>query len=165
MTVAPCPSLRQAVSRREKVHTTQHTTTHIAQHHTTAHSTTPHTHTQRATRNAQRTTHKNTINTITHPHHNIQHKTNNLQTTRSRSTTLYHGPRDSSTQDSSFTAKFFLLWRVHRTGASPHPRMQIHVYNSDSETIREATLVPNNEWGGEGCIGCDIRAGVGVTEL
>jgi len=39
-------------------------------------------------------------------------------------------------------------------------RVQVFAYNTDSETVREALLVPNNEWGGEGCIGCDIGTGL-----
>lgn len=38
--------------------------------------------------------------------------------------------------------------------------MQVYVYNADTETVREVTLAPNNEWGGEGCIGCDIGTGL-----
>mmetsp|Transcript_35977 Transcript_35977/g.57312 ORF Transcript_35977/g.57312 Transcript_35977/m.57312 type:complete len:544 (+) Transcript_35977:104-1735(+) len=39
-------------------------------------------------------------------------------------------------------------------------RIQVYVYNSDHETVREATLSPNNDWGGDGCIGCDIGTGL-----
>mmetsp|Transcript_2575 Transcript_2575/g.5972 ORF Transcript_2575/g.5972 Transcript_2575/m.5972 type:complete len:373 (+) Transcript_2575:52-1170(+) len=39
-------------------------------------------------------------------------------------------------------------------------RVQVQVYNSDSEAIREVTLVPNRAWGGEGLIGCDIGTGM-----
>lgn len=39
-------------------------------------------------------------------------------------------------------------------------RMQVYVYNSDTETVREVILVPNSEWGGDGCIGCDIGTGL-----
>jgi len=39
-------------------------------------------------------------------------------------------------------------------------RIPVFVYNADSETVREALLVPNNDWGGEGCIGCDIGTGL-----
>lgn len=39
-------------------------------------------------------------------------------------------------------------------------RMQIYVYNCDTETIREVYIVPNNNWGGDGAIGCDIRSGL-----
>lgn len=39
-------------------------------------------------------------------------------------------------------------------------RMQVYVYNADTETVREVVLVPNNDWGGEGCIGCDIGTGL-----
>mmetsp|Transcript_47924 Transcript_47924/g.138675 ORF Transcript_47924/g.138675 Transcript_47924/m.138675 type:complete len:505 (-) Transcript_47924:103-1617(-) len=39
-------------------------------------------------------------------------------------------------------------------------KMQIYVYNSDTESIREAALVPDNSWGGDGSIGADIRTGL-----
>lgn len=39
-------------------------------------------------------------------------------------------------------------------------RMQVYVYNTDSESVREIILVPNNDWGGDGCIGCDIGTGL-----
>mmetsp|Transcript_25301 Transcript_25301/g.58757 ORF Transcript_25301/g.58757 Transcript_25301/m.58757 type:complete len:467 (+) Transcript_25301:71-1471(+) len=38
--------------------------------------------------------------------------------------------------------------------------LEVYVYNSDTETVREVLLVPNNDWGGEGCIGCDIGTGL-----
>ncbi|CAE7494641.1 TTLL9, partial [Symbiodinium necroappetens] len=40
--------------------------------------------------------------------------------------------------------------------ANLNERMQVYVYNADTESIRETILVPNNSWGGDGCIGCDI---------
>merc|ERR1719188_1386856 len=43
---------------------------------------------------------------------------------------------------------------------SINQRMQVYVYNSDSESVREVILVPNNDWGGDGCIGCDIGTGL-----
>jgi len=61
---------------------------------------------------------------------------------------------------SATTAFHDIAELVESVDSSINQRMQIHVYNSDSETIREVTLVPNNDWGGEGCIGCDIRAGL-----
>jgi hypothetical protein len=36
----------------------------------------------------------------------------------------------------------------------------IHTYNSESETVREVSLKPNRDWGGDGCIGCDIGTGL-----
>merc|ERR1719359_1358186 len=39
-------------------------------------------------------------------------------------------------------------------------RMQVYVYNADTESVREVTMAPNNDWGGEGCIGCDIGTGL-----
>ncbi|CAK0883411.1 unnamed protein product [Prorocentrum cordatum] len=38
--------------------------------------------------------------------------------------------------------------------------IQIYVYNSDTEQIREASLIPNDKWGGGGAIGADIRSGL-----
>eukprot|EP00933_Yihiella_yeosuensis_P045421 TRINITY_DN40792_c0_g1_i1.p1 TRINITY_DN40792_c0_g1~~TRINITY_DN40792_c0_g1_i1.p1 ORF type:complete len:408 (-),score=122.46 TRINITY_DN40792_c0_g1_i1:258-1481(-) len=49
---------------------------------------------------------------------------------------------------------------VETVTANINQRIQVYVYNADSETVREATLVPNNDWGGEGCIGCDIGTGL-----
>lgn len=37
---------------------------------------------------------------------------------------------------------------------------QVYVYSAVHETVREVTLTPNNSWGGEGCIGCDIGTGI-----
>lgn len=39
-------------------------------------------------------------------------------------------------------------------------KVQIYVYNSDTESIREVTIVPRIGWGGEGAIGADIRTGI-----
>lgn len=39
-------------------------------------------------------------------------------------------------------------------------RVQVYVYNSDTETVREVAMAPNNEWGGDGYIGCDIGTGL-----
>lgn len=39
-------------------------------------------------------------------------------------------------------------------------KTQVYVYNSDTESIREVTIVPNLDWGGDGCIGADIRTGL-----
>jgi len=44
--------------------------------------------------------------------------------------------------------------------ANINQRMQVYVYNVDSETVREVELKPNNSWGGDGCIGCDIGTGL-----
>lgn len=44
--------------------------------------------------------------------------------------------------------------------ANLNQQLQVYVYNADSEAVREVTLVPNNSWGGEGCIGCDIGTGL-----
>ncbi|CAJ1410737.1 unnamed protein product [Effrenium voratum] len=37
--------------------------------------------------------------------------------------------------------------------------LKIYVYNVETESIREAVLVPQTGWGGEGAIGADIRTG------
>ncbi|XJO71820.1 hypothetical protein BDV3_001267 [Batrachochytrium dendrobatidis] len=34
--------------------------------------------------------------------------------------------------------------------------LQLYVYNSDSDSIREVLIVPNNDWDGEGLLGCDV---------
>lgn len=39
-------------------------------------------------------------------------------------------------------------------------RLQIYVYNASDEKTREVTMVPNSDWGGDGCIGCDIGSGL-----
>lgn len=49
---------------------------------------------------------------------------------------------------------------VEVVGTSINTRLQVYVYNTDSESVREVMLVPNNDWGGEGCIGCDIGTGL-----
>jgi len=49
---------------------------------------------------------------------------------------------------------------VDAVNANINKRMQVYVYNCDSETVREVILVPNNEWGGDGNIGCDIGTGL-----
>jgi hypothetical protein len=49
---------------------------------------------------------------------------------------------------------------VEVVSASINQRMQVYVYNTDAESVREVTLVPNTEWGGDGCIGCDIGTGL-----
>ncbi|KAL5032717.1 hypothetical protein BDEG_20797 [Batrachochytrium dendrobatidis JEL423] len=37
--------------------------------------------------------------------------------------------------------------------------LQLYVYNSDSDSIREVLIVPNNDWDGEGLLGCDVGYG------
>jgi len=39
-------------------------------------------------------------------------------------------------------------------------RIQVYVYNSESESIREVGIMPNSNWGGAGLIGADIRTGL-----
>lgn len=34
--------------------------------------------------------------------------------------------------------------------------VKLFVYNVDYDNVREVTLVPNDAWGGEGCLGCAI---------
>jgi len=43
---------------------------------------------------------------------------------------------------------------------SINKEVKINVYNVDLETTREVTIVPNTEWGGDGCLGCDIGTGL-----
>ncbi|KAI6207796.1 GRASP55 65 domain containing protein [Aphelenchoides besseyi] len=38
-------------------------------------------------------------------------------------------------------------------------QVKLYVYNVDSDNVREVTLVPNDTWGGEGCLGCNIGYG------
>jgi GRASP55/65 PDZ-like domain len=35
----------------------------------------------------------------------------------------------------------------------------LHLYNLDSEKVREVTLTPSREWGGQGLLGCDVSFG------
>lgn len=49
---------------------------------------------------------------------------------------------------------------VEAVTSSTGQRLQVAVYNTDSEMVREVVMVPNNDWGGEGCIGCDIGSGL-----
>ena len=44
--------------------------------------------------------------------------------------------------------------------ANINERMNVYVYNADSESVRETIMMPNNAWGGDGCIGCDIGTGL-----
>ncbi|GAV06630.1 hypothetical protein RvY_16586 [Ramazzottius varieornatus] len=37
--------------------------------------------------------------------------------------------------------------------------LKLYVYNTDTDTCREVTIVPNRDWGGEGSLGCDIGFG------
>ncbi|XP_041374899.1 Golgi reassembly-stacking protein 2-like [Gigantopelta aegis] len=37
--------------------------------------------------------------------------------------------------------------------------LKLYVYNIDSDTCREVTVTPNNNWGGDGSLGCDIGYG------
>mmetsp|Transcript_12792 Transcript_12792/g.35358 ORF Transcript_12792/g.35358 Transcript_12792/m.35358 type:complete len:199 (-) Transcript_12792:139-735(-) len=38
--------------------------------------------------------------------------------------------------------------------------LKIAVYNSQSESVREVTVVANYNWGGDGCIGCGMGTGL-----
>lgn len=38
--------------------------------------------------------------------------------------------------------------------------LKIAVYNSQSESVREVTVLANNNWGGAGCIGCGMGTGL-----
>ncbi|XP_029649077.1 Golgi reassembly-stacking protein 2 isoform X2 [Octopus sinensis] len=37
--------------------------------------------------------------------------------------------------------------------------LKLYVYNTDSDSCREVTITPNNQWGGEGSLGCGIGFG------
>ncbi|KAK2195110.1 bifunctional GRASP-type PDZ domain/PDZ superfamily/GRASP55-65 [Babesia duncani] len=37
--------------------------------------------------------------------------------------------------------------------------IQLYVYNSITETLRKTTIVPKNDWGGTGALGCDLANG------
>ncbi|KAF9359572.1 hypothetical protein BGX26_012016 [Mortierella sp. AD094] len=37
--------------------------------------------------------------------------------------------------------------------------LPLHVYNVDTDEVREVVIVPNEEWGGEGLLGCDVGYG------
>jgi len=37
--------------------------------------------------------------------------------------------------------------------------VKLYVYNVDCDNVREVSLVPNDAWGGDGCLGCDIGYG------
>jgi len=49
---------------------------------------------------------------------------------------------------------------VEAVTSNINQRMNVYVYNSESETVREVILMPNTDWGGDGCIGCDIGTGL-----
>jgi hypothetical protein len=34
--------------------------------------------------------------------------------------------------------------------------IQLYVYNVEADLVREVTLTPDSNWGGKGCLGCDI---------
>lgn len=38
-------------------------------------------------------------------------------------------------------------------------KMLIHTYNSETKKVRTVELVPRENWGGRGCLGCDIDTG------
>lgn len=37
--------------------------------------------------------------------------------------------------------------------------VRLLVFNIDSESVREVIVVPDFDWGGEGCLGCDVASG------
>lgn len=49
---------------------------------------------------------------------------------------------------------------VEQLHSNLNQKMSLYTYNSDSETVREISIVPNNDWGGDGCMGCDIGTGL-----
>lgn len=40
-----------------------------------------------------------------------------------------------------------------------HRPVLLYVYNAATEAVREASIVPNDQWGGEGLLGCALGAG------
>ncbi|KAI8064238.1 GRASP55/65 PDZ-like domain-containing protein [Gongronella butleri] len=38
--------------------------------------------------------------------------------------------------------------------------LQLYVYNTEWDSSREVIIVPNREWGGNGCLGCDVGYGL-----
>jgi len=38
-------------------------------------------------------------------------------------------------------------------------QLKLYVYNSESDSCREVTIIPNSQWGGEGSLGCGIGYG------
>ena len=34
-----------------------------------------------------------------------------------------------------------------------------YIYNMESEEVREVTITPNRNWGGQGLLGCDVSFG------
>lgn len=37
--------------------------------------------------------------------------------------------------------------------------LRLHVYNSQTDHVREIVIIPNEEWGGDGLLGCDVGYG------
>ncbi|KAF9172413.1 Golgi reassembly-stacking protein 2 [Mortierella sp. AD010] len=37
--------------------------------------------------------------------------------------------------------------------------LRLHVYNSEMDHVREVVIIPNEEWGGDGLLGCDVGYG------
>ena len=37
--------------------------------------------------------------------------------------------------------------------------VRLLVFNIDQEIVRETNVIPDFEWGGEGCLGCDVASG------
>ncbi|KAF9359151.1 Golgi reassembly-stacking protein 2 [Mortierella sp. AD094] len=37
--------------------------------------------------------------------------------------------------------------------------LRLHVYNSEMDHVREIVIIPNEEWGGDGLLGCDVGYG------
>ncbi|KFH10480.1 gorasp2-prov protein [Toxoplasma gondii VAND] len=48
---------------------------------------------------------------------------------------------------------------VDSVAAALNRHLQIFVFNSSTERIREVMVVPNNAWGGEGSLGCKLGSG------
>lgn len=37
--------------------------------------------------------------------------------------------------------------------------MRLLVFNIESDSVREAIVIPDFQWGGDGCLGCDVASG------
>ena len=38
--------------------------------------------------------------------------------------------------------------------------IRLYVYSASSDNVRLVTMTPNDEWGGNGCLGCDVGYGL-----
>lgn len=44
-------------------------------------------------------------------------------------------------------------------GKNLEQTVDFYVYNTETDTVRTATLMPNTKWGGRGCLGAEIGHG------